>query len=225
MLVKLKVLLRKWLDISPSHAQLHGNEPKTVADGAMQLVERARQGDQNAIAMICSVRDNAKKGDPKARRGYQALKQYIEKHPAKNVPTFGEELAHNRACDVVCREMVAGFGEDYSETVKAQLPSIAAMSLPKAIVTCANGPTLLQDGAQNLLNDVRDSFSEQEQQAFVLGLRHGLSELDRIPKPLQAPFIVGHVLGTARRIQAVRHPKVPLSILSSRLGHEFGECG
>lgn len=222
-MVKLKMLLRRWLDITPSATQLHGQEPKTVEDGAAQLVERARQGDQNAIAMICTVRDSAKKGNPKARRGFAALERYIKANPPKNLPSFGEELARNRECDAVCQEMMAGFGEDYCETVKKEVPAVAVLSLPKAIVTCANGPNLLQDGAQNLFHDVKDSFSEQEQKAFVLGIKHGISELDRIPQELQAPFIVGHVLGTARRIQAVRHPRTPLSILSARLGYEFGE--
>ncbi len=223
MLIKLKLLLRRVLGITPNAAQLHGQEPKTMEEGAMQLVERARQGDQNAIALICTVRDEAKKGSPKAKRGFAVLKAYIEKNPPKNLPSFGAELSKNRECDLICQEMMAGFGEDYLEAVKKEVPGIAALSLPKAIVTVANGPNLLQDGAQNLLHDVRDSFTDDEQKAFILGIKHGISELDRIPEGLQAPFIVGHVLGTARRIQAVRHPRVPLSILSAKLGYEFGE--
>jgi hypothetical protein len=222
MFTRLKALLRRWLDDTPK-AQLHGNTPSTVEEGAAQLVERARQGDQNAVAMICAVRDNAKKGVVQAKQGYAALSAYISKHPMKNPVSFGEELARNRHCDVICQEMTAGFGEDYTGTVKKEVPGIAALSVPKAVVTVANGPNLLQDGACNLFHDVRDSFTESEQKAFILGIKHGLNELDRIPKDLQVPFIVGHVLGTARKIQAVRHPRAPLSILSARLGAEFGE--
>ena len=57
-------------------------EPTTIEDGARDLVRRARLGDQNAMAMIAAVAQNAETGDTRARRAKQALEAYIRQHPA-----------------------------------------------------------------------------------------------------------------------------------------------
>lgn len=57
---------------------------------AENLVRRARQGDQNAMAIICSVRDEAKKKNPKARSAFQALRNFIRLNPPS---TMGAEPA------------------------------------------------------------------------------------------------------------------------------------
>jgi hypothetical protein len=223
-MVKLKAWLRHVLAPEPVMLgpQL-GAAPTTVEEGAQQLVERARQGDQNAIAMICQVRDNAKKGIAQARQGYTAIESYIKAHPAQSIPSFGEELANNSASDSMAIDMMAGFGEDYIATIKDKTAPLAAVSIPKAVVTLANGPSLLPSGQQNLVHDIRDSLDEAQCAAFLLGLKHGLSEMNSIPEEQQWAFVLGHVLGTARKIQAVRCPNVPLSILSPQLGAEFQE--
>lgn len=50
-------------------------------DVAFEVVERARAGDQVAMAIIAEVRDKAKKGDRQARRSASAIMEYINKHP------------------------------------------------------------------------------------------------------------------------------------------------
>lgn len=52
---------------------------------AGELVERARQGDQNAMAIIALVRDNAKLGQPRAKASAQFLQEYIAAHPVADI--------------------------------------------------------------------------------------------------------------------------------------------
>lgn len=53
----------------------------SVEQAAEDLVRRARVGDQNAMAMIASVAESAKGGNPKARNAYACIEAYIKSHP------------------------------------------------------------------------------------------------------------------------------------------------
>jgi hypothetical protein len=58
-----------------------GKEIQAMKQGAEELVLRAREGDQNAMAMIASVAQNAKRGDKRAQMSVRLLQQYIQAHP------------------------------------------------------------------------------------------------------------------------------------------------
>src|ERR1700730_10568722 len=51
------------------------------SEGAEGLVERARAGDQNAMAILQMVGSNARKGVPKARSALCAVNTYIRDNP------------------------------------------------------------------------------------------------------------------------------------------------
>ena len=55
---------------------------------AGELVDRARVGDQNAMAIISLVRENSQKGNPRAIQAHRLMKNYIDKNP---VNEFGVE--------------------------------------------------------------------------------------------------------------------------------------
>lgn len=52
-----------------------------MTDVAFEVVERARAGDQVAMAIMAEVRDKAAKGDRQARRTAGQIKDYIKKNP------------------------------------------------------------------------------------------------------------------------------------------------
>jgi hypothetical protein len=219
---RFKTWLRNFVSHTPPRVML--SAPTTQEAAAAQLVERSRQGDQNATAMLTAIGVNAKKGVPRAISAKKAVLAYMASHPAKNPVSFGAELAAERETDLLVQELQADcFGVDYCEGVKRHVPNLALQSPTKAIVTLANGPNLLKDGERNLLDSVKQSFPEPEQKAFVFGMRSELSSLDQIPPDKQAAFLVGHTLATARKIQAVRLPGVPLKVLAPSLGVEFCE--
>lgn len=59
-------------------ASIHGEGLQSMIEG---VVKRARCGDQNAMALIALVRDNAAKGDPKAATSLLLLKEYVKANP------------------------------------------------------------------------------------------------------------------------------------------------
>lgn len=63
---------------------------------AGELVERARQGDQNAMAIIALVRENRKKGNPRASCSFEFIQEYIQSHP---IASFGAENERRKARD------------------------------------------------------------------------------------------------------------------------------
>jgi hypothetical protein len=225
LLQKFKGWLRRWVnaDVTIPPPRM-GGKPATINDGAAQLVERARQGDQNAIALICQVRDNAKKGLPRAKQAVVALGRYIERNPVDSQGSMGEELAEEAETDALAEDVLdCCFEGDYVEVVRELVPDLATKSIPKAIVALANGPSLLPADGATHITDVRDSLTDAEKKAFAKGYRQGMRELDDVPTGLQCAFLLGHILGTARRIQAVRLPGVPVSVLSPSAGFELGE--
>lgn len=222
LLLKFKSWLRHWLS-ADIHPQMSGR-PTTIEDGAAQLVERARMGDQNAIALICQVRDNAKKGVPRAKAGMSALVKYIQANPVVSQNTMGEEIENEVEANQLARKVCnACFEGDYVEVVREVVPDLASQSVPKAIVAIANGPSLLERDESTHILDVYKTLSKPEKAMFKNGFRHGISEMARIPGSLKCAFLLGHIFGTAHAIQAVRLPRVPVSVLSPQTGFELGE--
>lgn len=227
LLLKFKAWLRQWLMVdAPKQLNAGGEKPISIRDGAAQLVDRARMGDQNAIALICQVRDNAQKKQPRAQKAYKALMDYVQKNPVTKNWSFGEDAAYKAEIDSIAEHLKGTLiaGEDeYEKVVIEQVPDLASKSIGKAIVALANGPSLLANDECNRFKDVADSLSEGDRVAFMTGCKHGMRELDSIPQELQGPFLLGHILGTARRIQAVRLPNVAIGSCFPSVGAEFGE--
>lgn len=198
----------------------HGeeNRPKTIKDGAQDLVERSRAGDQNAMALICLVRDNAAKGNVRACQAADEILKYITDNPTEEV----QKITTRKLEKLVREVQKAAFAGEFIEAVTSGVPEIAVHSIPKAVVTMANGPNLVKT---DKLKTLFDSFeSDDERKAFQMGFKHGTGEMNGIPPKLRGPFILGHIIGTAYKLQVIRLPNTPLSIFSASLGAEFGEC-
>jgi hypothetical protein len=68
-----------WILGKPS--SFSGEKNITLADGACALVERARVGDQNAMAMIQQIRANAMNGNQKSVTALNYITRYIHQNP------------------------------------------------------------------------------------------------------------------------------------------------
>jgi hypothetical protein len=55
------------------------------------LVLRARQWDQNALAMLHGIREGATRGDPRAKQSFAYARAFIKRHPPKKTVVFGGE--------------------------------------------------------------------------------------------------------------------------------------
>lgn len=68
----------------------------TMAKEVPALVKRARQGDQNAMAIIAQVRTQAERGVPKAKHAFVLIRDYIAAHPVAGAsPTHEPEVPSN----------------------------------------------------------------------------------------------------------------------------------
>ncbi len=68
-------------------------------EAAENLVLRSRQGDQNAMAIIAMVAENAKKGNRKAVSAFNLIQSYISRNPVEPESTMGvEHERHLKKC-------------------------------------------------------------------------------------------------------------------------------
>jgi hypothetical protein len=219
-----KSWLRKWLAIDTT-ASMHG-APMSMEQAAADIANRARLGDQVAMAIICEVRDNAKKGDPKAKQAFKLLDQYTREHAnnPENLNHYDSTMGDDEAADLA--STMCGEEVDYAVAIRQKAPAAIQASNRKAIVTLANGPSLLP-GERNLVREVGETFqTEEEKEAFILGARFcakALAAMQDMTHEAQHALLLGYVLGTARKIQAVREPNMPISVQSRIAGWELGE--
>ena len=97
----------------------------TQRDLAKSVVNRARQGDQNAAAIIVMARENAMRGNPKAQSAFRLIQEYIKQNPMSDM---GAEAKNDRLhpknwgavwlangpplTNTRIREFMSGFGSD-----------------------------------------------------------------------------------------------------------------
>lgn len=193
----------------------------SFALAAESLVERARQGDQVALATIVLIRKAAVKGSERAKRGLRALEHYARKNKISTT-SFGRDTSRLSASLDKHHETSL----EYSSAIRAIVPVLAGKDPDCAIVTLANGPELLGEKnetveklSQGLSEAARKAFrygfSNSYHSAKVASVAHRLSEGER--ESLQ----LGYCVAMAKRIQAVRLPGTPIKVLSSAASWEL----
>lgn len=170
--------------------------------GAENLVLRARQGDQNAMAMLIAVRKKARAGAPRAIAALRAIKIYIEDHPPTETCDFGYEAKKN--VETALAKHVEH--ENPLHYVSAVLTYLPHVRNERAIVLIANGPLV----CNNLLSAVSSSLGgPREEKQFKDGFNGK-------PIPSDAAMI-GSIFKKARELQAARRGK-----FSPLIAYELG---
>lgn len=204
-----------------------------IKAAAGDYVERARQGDQNAMSVLVAVRNAAERGNERATMAKDIIAKYIDTHPIDGTPNIGAEnsVIQNSL------EKVKGFIKraferspfHYAVTVKESANCLPIDS--GYVVRLANGPILLskKDELNPHVTAIFKTFQTPiEQKAFgfalktqdkgkVIGLCQRVSSLE------QNALKIGYAVGLAKRIQAVRLPTTPIAILSPMAAWELGE--
>jgi len=200
------------------------NDLATLKAASASLVERARLGDQNAMAMLTRVKEEAAKGTPRAKLAFRHLMEYIQKNPTRGhgyVPTR-RRMGPN-FYDLIRKASRQGDVSRFSADVatlamRAEDPNAAA-------VTLADGHPLTRERMQAIAKLLGD---EKEQKLFYFcatcnnGARLRMLVQVLPPEGLQiakAARIVGH----ARTIQGIRSGHMPLMKLSPAVAWELGE--
>lgn len=196
---------------------------KSQKQAVESLVLRARQGDQNARAMLHGIGIRAKEGVERAQKSLAIAEAFIAKHPATENTLFGNDQAIQK---VAAREIVTDNPLHYSAAVTTLLP---LTDLNKASVMLANGPSLLTTdaGSNPHLDAIAQLFNESEQLALTSGCKYCTNLelindlLKRIPRQCGRALLLGYVLGVARKIQAIRLPESPCGLLSPLVAWEL----
>jgi hypothetical protein len=186
--------------------------------GAQQLVERARAGDQNAVAMIAMVGQNARQGNPRAKSAYALILEFIQKNSPKSI--MGAETAEALG---VLKEPSNPLESVFN--VLCNLPILGdPLAIQAACVILGNGPAW----SKPKVKSIDASLAGAEQNLFRYGFDNAASQKQLQPIAQQLPkeaigfLCAGHCIGSARKIQLARLPQVPVSVLSADVGWELG---
>lgn len=189
---------------APRIAAIHRGMLRNLGKQASQrkvaeaFIKRARLGDQNAMAMIAMVRDNAKRGVPNAIASFRIMEKYIKQNPVTPSANMG-----------------------FDECLPCMAPDT------HGAIMLANGPMLTNSRIRNVAasfgNEERNILLQgmRKWQSDHDALHEKLSaRLDSMQREI---LKLGRTLGKARALQIVRHPNGPISAYSKRAAWELGE--
>jgi hypothetical protein len=192
------------------------------------LVDRARAGDQNAMALITEVGKSAKLGSPKAKESKALIEKYIKDNPPPKLNSVGGidiDTGWTRKMSQYVGTVQAAFEGDEVGDLQ---PIIALLPFMQeyGVTTLSNGPNLTND----IICCIAANFpSEAEETAFKFGVANSdqadkmKKNIAKLNRPAAYAVLIGCLVGEARRIQLVRNPKNPISILCKDAARELGE--
>lgn len=189
--------------------KIKGDELTLAAE---DLVDRARAGDQNAMATIAMVRQRAKEGIPRAQKAFRALMKYAKS--TKPDSPFGNE--ENRSQHRVARSLSEAITHSAGSAgyISALVGLTSTLSINTAGITLANGPAI--DNSR--ISQLASMFAGEERQQF----KHGVKNWRRVPPNVDPPaHRIGRCIGFARALQTARLPDTPITPISARAGWEL----
>lgn len=200
-----------------------GIETQQIRAGVENLVERARLGDQNAVAIIAKARENARQGEPRASMAVKAMRAYIEHNPPGHkmaVTRFGElfDAVTTLAGSVQTPE---GFASATTAIVTA-IP-MDPDSHQTAATAIANGKPItnemltaasISSGSPQVFTAAYKSATDKAKRVALIG---------RVPESNIDALRMGFTIGTAKRLQDVRDPSTEITKFSPMAGWEHGE--
>ena len=176
------------------------------------LVKRSRDGDQNAMAMIRAVGENARNGVKRAQESFAFLRKYIERNPP-GTTSGGPAIKALKE---------ASIGKDIEHSVSVISTHIPHIDDPyTAALILSQGKKLTNE----LIGSIGDQFGE-DKKAFTWGYKStGEAVVKATTKQpeMKEPILVGYVVCLARTIQGVCDGTLPISKLCPIAGAELGE--
>jgi hypothetical protein len=192
----------------------------TQEQGARELVERARAGDQNAMAILQMVGENARQGQPKARAAEGAIKRYIADNPAP-LTNWAE------GAEVIGILKNPENPDDGLFETLLTLPQYEDARLVSTACVVLSHHEPWTKGRIHALDSLMEPGCDEQRQ-FRMGVE-GAGEarvlgpaIRSLPPELQGFLCAGHCLGTARKLQLARRADVPLTALCRDLEWELG---
>ncbi len=180
-------------------------------DASRDVVERARSGDQVAMGILAMVRDNAKKGDPRAQQSLRSLEKYISKNPPIAIGTEASDITSPHATQATAALWKPDVSND---TIIKALPLVGFW--PGA-VALSHGANL--DSAR--LDAISTTMPEDNRAAFKGGVLYWQKKTPDLTD--ERGWLLGRIIGLARCIQLIRLPHVPIATFCPITAWELGE--
>jgi hypothetical protein len=197
---------------------------------AADLVNRARLGDQNAIAGIAVCKHYADLGEKKFVKLRKAVREYIEAHPVEDEGTqIGEEVleAVRTLKDTVQK------GEDGAQetcAVLLVLPNGGSEALCMGATVLADGPPLTDQRIRKIGRNIQDEgrrglfFRSAGAVPLCVPMVPVILEMGREEDRVgQSVIQAGRCVAMARGFQCMRVPNFPLTHLDPTFAWEFGD--
>jgi hypothetical protein len=195
----------------PMSEKLEEAKMKVIAG---QWVDRARAGDQNAMALISGVRQNAMRGSERAKKAARFLGEYIRANPVDvsdgNCKNYLTQSVPDKA---LIQKLAQYKGDDAA--VSAFAPALSKKDPYLTAVVLADGPHMTGERIVSI-----GSHFGEEKRDFILGVK-GWNVKERIRG--SDAFFAGQAVGHARALQGVRTGACPVSYLCRLSGWELGE--
>ena len=188
---------------------ISATEQEKIRSSAGELVERARVGDQNAMAIILKVGEGARAGHERCRLAARCFRDYIESHPVEGSDDHYPLREHPAV------RMLGEFvGED--EAIAKVTPEVPDLYVAALIL--ADGPILSKEKVVN----IGTHFGE-DSPSFWYGFKKFLKRINPFGSDAPEATFTGQAVGLARTLQGVRLGVLPISKLSPMAGWELGE--
>lgn len=187
-----------------------------------ELVNRARQGDQNAMAMIAQVREASLKGSPRAKIAFEGLTEYIKMNPAQPkavMAGFGAEVVE--ALQIVDPKNPTP--PEAVPTALAVLPNGGKKAVDAGSILLASGPPI----SSQMISAMGQGIHPAARRIFYFCIAKCGSGANKMvaeaPAGLKTLAMAGRCVGYALKIQMVRLPESIISQFSKMAGWELGE--
>lgn len=197
------------------------SEEDEIKTSVANLVQRARQGDQNAMAQIAMVGKNAKKGNKRAQFTAKELQEYIDSNPP--VSRMGKEVDRTP----VFRSLKNGVKSNkYCTAILTLCPRVGTNKddMRACCVIIAGGPPL----NNHRIKSLGAAFGD-DAPLFYHGVKHhnDSKEISTFAADIEPEakkvLHTGCCVGMARSLQLVRMDDTPITPYCADAGWELGE--
>jgi len=192
---------------------------QAIQKASTTLVDRAREGDQNAMALLAEITKN-RASNEKARMAFGYALDYTQKNPPRIRTIFGRDTPKTSFAGLAKAKNEASYGRTIVAFVLDMGPSVRDSRIAGDIV--ANIRPVDRDALRRVLGatppDLRRIFDcSYRNPSRAQKEAKGLAPIEI--KALQ----LGYILGTAKKLQDLQKEETPISSVFPRVGWELGE--
>lgn len=197
-------------------------EEKQLIAAITSVVSRARDGDQNAMAILALMGKRAREGNPKALVVSRIVRRHISSTPSDTVEIGQEEAKPAIQSNPVLSAIVAHRDNGYAVALAIHLPK--APRTFATVMTLAHGPIL----SSGLIMETASHLDDEQDTLFLDGVkrcnddRRLFMQAKQLEEDDACILLAGRLVGMARTVQAVGRAKMSEKAFGPDIAWELG---